>query len=186
MTAGLPHTGSCVTLRGRVAPSRAEGRVRPGDVGRKMFTRVSGTVARYIGLPIHLLRLLAISLSFTVGLLSPASAEIIFLGVPETQIYSTGEQSISKTLGTGEVDEFRLVISNENGKFYWTSRENKQLEQFISGIFDIYVAVDGSGLIKIQTIDADTIQPLDQSPYFEFLHLHLQSVTYFGSGVLTQ
>jgi hypothetical protein len=80
----------------------------------------------------------------------------------------------------------RCVISEIDGRFYWASRDNKELTRHRGGSFVTYAAVDGSGYVRIiePSFKAAASQmSLTESKfdYVEHLLLGLRSVTYHGN-----
>jgi hypothetical protein len=55
-----------------------------------------------------------------------------------------------------------------------------------SGIFEVFVAENGAGIIKIEILDVDTFEPANPADYFETMHVFLGTLTYFGSGLRKQ
>lgn len=80
-------------------------------------------------------------------------------------------------LAPKDATEYECRIVRDNGRYIWASRENKELERLTSGVFTIFGAKDGSGLIKIVENRAVALDAFD---YFEQLSLGMRTITYWG------
>jgi hypothetical protein len=87
-----------------------------------------------------------------------------------------------------EVNANRLTtyFTQVDGKFIWTSRENKPLVKIdTGGAFLMFLAVDGSGYIRLikpnfknaASVMSSTEKSFD---YIEHLLMGLRTVTYYG------
>ena len=77
------------------------------------------------------------------------------------------------------------VISEIGVRFYWASRDNKELRRYESGAFTTFVAVDGSGYVRVIHSDMKAAAALvygsaKEFDYVEHMLLGLDSVTYYG------
>src|SRR4030066_2337825 len=77
-----------------------------------------------------------------------AGSETIFSGVPMTKSSEVGISRVSQELERKDAINLACVISKIEGKYYWATRENKEMIKFESGAFETYVAVDGSGYVR--------------------------------------
>ena len=107
-------------------------------------------------------------------------AEIIFIGVPLSKTELSGDNVARTTLNALAQQEFQVVIVEDGGRYFWKTREMKELERQESGIYVTYQAVDGSGYVRIGSltaIDSNTTQDIS---YIEHLKLGLSTITYQG------
>lgn len=114
-----------------------------------------------------------------------AQSTTIFAGIPSLKVSEGGTERNPETLTRLQAANLHCVISKIGDEYYWASRENKPLV-LIEGIaFDTFIAVDGSGYIRV------TIPKMKKSTalmsateaefdYVEHLLIGLRSVTYYG------
>jgi len=130
----------------------------------------------------------------------------VFVGKPETKI----ELGNLNMLTENEKSDYRVLITEDNGKFYWASRQNKELSRYEAGAIISYTALDGSGSIIIasdkmmtQCWDADKkdlvvylalmLPPKDKEAiehadaygcynYSENIRTGIAYISYFGKG----
>ena len=130
----------------------------------------------------------AVSLSALLTLPTFALAEkpqIEFIGIPE-RITAVGyEKPADKTLSNKEAKEFLCVIHKIEDRYYWTSREKREVLKVPSGAFTNYIALSGAGYVKV-------INPSEKSAasllgeteakfdYVEHLVTGLKAIVYFG------
>jgi hypothetical protein len=129
--------------------------------------------------PLHTMFLSLLLL--TVSSLARADERLVFSGTPTAKAESAAHVSNRLELTTQEQTEYRVLITTLDGKYYWASRENKELFHFRSGAFDWFVA-PGSGYIKV--VDRQYLFQ-DDGPrylYMEHLTLFLTTITYWGGG----
>jgi hypothetical protein len=104
-----------------------------------------------------------------------------FIGIPVTKISESGEFTSSKEISNKA--EFRCVISATDGKYYWKTRENKEMVKVRSGIYITYIALNGSGYVRVIDQEMKKIVFKDGETKFDYKeHLisGLSSVTYYG------
>src|SRR4030066_538055 len=114
-----------------------------------------------------------------------AESETIFSGVPMTKSNEGGISRGSQELERKDAINLACVISKIEGKYYWATRENKEMNKFESGAFETYVAVDGSGYVRAIRPDMKEVASLmdkteERYDYVEHLLIGLRSVTYYG------
>jgi hypothetical protein len=110
-----------------------------------------------------------------------AENEVVFIGYPDSRIISGTDKQIRTVLSNAERTEYRVVITKRDGKYYWTSREDKELIHFESGVFHWFIAPT-SGYIKL--VESLLVDKTDtpRYVYVEHLTLRLDTYTYWGSG----
>ena len=113
------------------------------------------------------------------------TATPVFVGTPIVKISEAGIERFVEPIDQNLAPKLSLIISKISGKYYWATRENKELMRRVSGRFIAFVAEDGSGYVRITDPTAKSAASL-MSPteatfdYKEHLLLGLRSVTYFG------
>jgi hypothetical protein len=127
--------------------------------------------------------LIFISASFCGG----QEAETIFIGIPSVKISEGGVERVPQVLKPESATPLRVVISKIGNDYFWATRENvKMIKIESSGAFITYLALNGSGYVRVikpedkqaASLMSDTEKTFD---YVEHMTLGLRSVTYFGS-----
>ena len=123
----------------------------------------------------------------TVGLCKQvhAQARTVFSGVPVIKVSEGGVERLQEAVPRDKAVEVACVISEIGGKYYWATRENKEMVRRTSGAFITYTAVDGSGYVRVIDPSAKEAASLMSATeakfdYVEHLVLGLRNVTYFG------
>lgn len=155
------------------------------DVGQGKYDYFWGRKKTGVKMNFIWMFLLAVSISF-------AEVTTEFAGLPKVQSIAVGVNAgVFKKLGSDESEKYKCIISNIDGKYYWASRENKEVKKKVSGLYIIYIAVEGSGFIKIlnkefkespnwQAMSKMLTDTETNFDYVEVLHTGLKTVTYFG------
>ena len=119
--------------------------------------------------------------------LCSGQATTVFSGVPSTKVSEAGLDRIVQHLERKDASNLVCTISEIDGKYYWATRENKQLVRTESGAFITFVAVNGSGYVrfinpklkKAASLMSNTEAKYD---YVEHLVIGLSTVTYWGTS----
>lgn len=117
---------------------------------------------------------------------SSAQSETIFSGMPTIKVSEGGIERSPEEVARKDAANLKCVISKIGAKYYWASRENKEMFREESGAFTTFVAMDGSGYVRIiqpemkesASLMSETEAKFD---YVEHLLIGLRSVTYYGS-----
>lgn len=120
---------------------------------------------------------------FSVG--AAEAEEVVFNALPTSKVSSEAQETSRELLNESKRHEFRLLITKNGNEYLWVSRENRPLVHSISGAFHMFADPRGSGYIKI--FDSSFIPESVRSPgprytYMEHLHMHLGTITYWGSA----
>ena len=116
---------------------------------------------------------------------------IIFTGLPEIKISEGGVSRVPESLTKDKTIQFKCTITKIDDKYYWTSRENVELIPIASGAFITYLAINGSGYVRlvkpemkgeVKKLGAIAGDPEAKFDYVEHLLLGLKSVTYYGKS----
>jgi hypothetical protein len=131
----------------------------------------------------------ALSLAALLKLPTLVGAEepiIEFRGMPQ-RVTSVGCQKTSdKAISTEKAEEFICLIHKIDGRYYWASRENRELLKVQSGCFINYIAVGEGGYVKvINPAQRSAVAFLGESEvkydYVEhLLAFGLSSIAYYG------
>lgn len=111
-----------------------------------------------------------------------ADESIVFSGYPGSKVESNETSTARYDLTRDEGMEYRVLITKRGDKYYWASRENKELRYFRSGIAHWFIS-DSSGYVKI--IDPSLIPGMENEQgfwYLEHLTLLTNTITYWGYG----
>jgi len=118
---------------------------------------------------------------------SPAApqATTVFAGIPGIKISEGGVERVPENLSRERAVNVSCVISRIGDRYYWASRENKEMTRVASGAFITFFAVDGAGYVRIVapgmkqavSLMGDTETTFD---YVEHALIGLKSVTYYG------
>jgi len=138
------------------------------------------------------MRHLAATLLALVILSEAASAQdykkVVFEGHPIRKVESSFERVVSSTLSDQDALKYAVRIVEMQGKYYWASREMRELVRHESGAYITFLAVDGSGYVRIGIplmLDLrDQLPPEQRSKeigYTEHLLIQFASVTYYGN-----
>lgn len=118
-------------------------------------------------------------------------SRLVFEGRPIRKLQASVAEVLGPQSLTAE-DAFRyqVRIVERDGKYYWASREMKQLARVESGAYLTFIALDGSGYVRIGSPELLALR--DQLPasqrreeigYTEHLLTQFASITYFGNQV---
>ena len=117
------------------------------------------------------------------SLASVSWGEVVFVGEPIAKVVMSGDKVDRTVLTVLEQSEFQSVIIEKAGRYFWKTREMKELERHQSGIYVTYQAVDGSGYVRIDSLTAHDSNTSHDISYIEHLKLGLFTITYQGRVV---
>ena len=111
-----------------------------------------------------------------------------FTGLPSVKVTEGGDERNSEKIEQSKAASVACIVKEIDGKFFWETRGNKPLLKIDSGAFIIFIAVDGSGyvrLIKPSLKEAASQMSNTEKnfDYIEHLILGLRSVTYYGKSI---
>lgn len=117
--------------------------------------------------------------------LSVGQATTVFAGLPGVKISEGGVERVPENVTRDRAVNLACVISRIGDKYYWASRENKEMIRIVSGAFITFLAVDGAGYVRIVapgmkgtvSLMSDTETRFD---YVEHALIGLRSITYYG------
>jgi len=116
-----------------------------------------------------------------------AQSRTVFSGILVVKVSEGGVERLPETLARSKAVDVACVISEISGKYYWATRENKEMVRRTGGAFTTYIAVDGSGYVRVVDPGAKGAAALMSATeakfdYVEHLLVGLGTVTYFGSA----
>ena len=120
------------------------------------------------------------------GIPVSAQVETEFVGIPSVKISEGGVERLPEQLQRAEAVNLQCVISRIGDDYYWASRENTPLVRHAAGAFITYIAIDGSGYVRVIAPElrdaAALLGPTEAKfEYVEHMAIGLRSVTYYGS-----
>jgi hypothetical protein len=109
----------------------------------------------------------------------------VFRGTPRIKINEGGVERFQQELERTEAANLQCVISKIGRQYFWASRENKLLRRTEAGLYVTYVAVDGSGYVRVLIANLKSVGAASEATetkfdYVEHLLVGLRSVTYYG------
>ena len=109
----------------------------------------------------------------------------VLKGVPSVKVSEGGTERLPESLNRETAVNLECVISKIGDDYYWASRENTQMVRVEAGIFITYLAVNGSGYVRVIAPDMKQAAALMSETeakfdYVEHLLIGLKSVTYYG------
>ena len=110
-----------------------------------------------------------------------AAETVVFSGEPVSKVESRLTETFHNTMEADAASEYRVLITKHDGKYYWASRENKELLHFTSGVADWFIS-ESSGYVKIVDRRALGDDGEPRYVYIEHLTLLLDTITYWGTG----
>ena len=135
-----------------------------------------------------LVKLSIVQVAVAVGLLSlPASAqtEVVLNGLPKLRVSENGVVRTVEDIALEDAEVEACLIQRIGNRYYWATHANVQVKRFEHGSFVTFVAMDGSGYVRLLDPDARSIfDGLNRTDgdydYVEHFILGMTTVTYFG------
>ena len=109
----------------------------------------------------------------------------VFKGTPSVKVSEGGIERLPETLSLDRAVNLACVISRIGDRYFWATRENTELTRHESGAFVTFLALNGSGYVRVIKSELKSAAAL-MSPtearfdYVEHLAIGLRSVTYYG------
>lgn len=116
---------------------------------------------------------------------SVAVETVVLNTAPSSRVSSSDANTKREALSPAQQQEFRLVIKKRDGKYFWASRENRELLYTMSGAFHIFMDPRGGGYVKVfdKNLLAESFrEPGPRFTYLEHNHLWLNTITYWGTA----
>ena len=120
---------------------------------------------------------------------STEEAGIVFIGLPKVKtemngLFNSGLVRLSET----KAKEVMCVISLKNGKYYWKSRDDHEIEGKVHGSYLDFARPDRPDYVRIVIPHLKSQVALEdfsakEFDYVEHLTINLSQVTYFGTTV---
>jgi hypothetical protein len=114
---------------------------------------------------------------------SPAESATVLQGRPASRTESSDETSKHVTIPDAERAKVAVVIVRKGGRYFWASRENRELERRVSGAFTYFVDRTEGGYIRVfdrSTLPESLRPDGPQFEYTEHVPVWRNTVTYWG------
>ncbi len=106
-------------------------------------------------------------------------------GTPILGINEFGVFRAPIELAKEEQATHKVLITKKGDKYYWTSRENRELSKLENEAFITYLAVDGSGYVRVGNEEWKNKMrvkyPQYNFDYVEHMIIGLGSLSYYGA-----
>lgn len=117
-----------------------------------------------------------------------AQPQVVFHGRPSIKVSEGALERLPTMLSETTRAPLEIVITEEDGQFFWASRQNTPMGMARGESFTTFVALNGSGYVRIKNGDLTStgfpITPTEeQFDYVEHIPLGLNSVIYYGTRV---
>ncbi len=115
------------------------------------------------------------------------AADLVFEGHSYKKIEIAENIVTTHEIEKSKSPEYKVIIQQENGNYYWNTRNNIQLIKKESGVYITFIAINGAGYIRVlnETMrDVYKLLPEEERQksylYMEHLIHQLGSITYYG------
>jgi len=115
---------------------------------------------------------------------SRSAADVVIDARPTIRLNATDEQARRSVASTKERDENRLTIVSRDGRYFWQTRENREMMRRASGAFVYFISDDGAGYVKVldTRLLPEAVRPAGpRYRYMEHVSIMLGTITYWGS-----
>ena len=131
---------------------------------------------------------LSLKISVLVALMSGlcVGQETVFSGMPVTKISEGGVERTVEDIKAPRSAQLMCIITKVGDKYFWSTREGKEMVRLASGAFITFLAVDGAGYVRVLLPEMKAVASLTgeaekRFDYVEHLQIGLRSVTYYGN-----
>lgn len=100
------------------------------------------------------------------------AAELAFYGAPSRVCSMGGVKAECHDLTGEQRETYRAVIVRDGERYFWKSREGREMLRTESGIYTQYTEANGNGFVKIQA----------DGSYLEVVHIGLTVIGYWGQA----
>ena len=99
---------------------------------------------------------------------TPADAKVVVSGRPTASSEGTHDATTHTPVPAGERDKLKVTIVKRGDKYFWASRENREVERRVSGAFHFYVDRTDGGYVRVfdRSTMPQSLQP--EGPQFEY------------------
>lgn len=115
--------------------------------------------------------LLAATLS--IPAMAANEATVVLRAKPSSMVTSGPDRTDRELLSEPLTSKNAVLIVKKGNRFFWATRENRELFYNLSGMFHIFVDIRSGAYVKITRSEYGC-------SYMEHVHLHLGTITYWG------
>ena len=108
-------------------------------------------------------------------------------GIPTVRVIIENGIPTREVLTPAEQQEFIMRVVEQDGRYFWTSREMTEMSRIESGVYITYTALNGSGFVKVYSEEMRRLIELlpeadrrSEVRYIEHVSLGLTTITYVG------
>jgi hypothetical protein len=128
--------------------------------------------------------LAALPLITLLALQSAGGSTVVLEGRPASRVESSDDASRHVAIPEQERAKLRVVIVRKGDRYFWASRENRELERRVSGAFHYFVDRAEGGYVRVfdRSTLPDSLRPDGpQFEYTEHVPVWRGTVTYWGA-----
>lgn len=121
-----------------------------------------------------------------------ATVKTVFIGLPKTgTAFSGTEDAKLLKLSHERAKKLDCVIIKKGDKYFWTSRDDHEVEKIVGGAFITFRRLDRPDYVRIVNPDlkrgaALLDEAAEKFDYVEHITINLTSLTYYGSAIKYQ
>jgi hypothetical protein len=112
-----------------------------------------------------------------------ADSGVILDLLPTSRVTSNEAFTKRDVLTPKERAELRITIVQHDGRYYWASRQNRELIHVSSGLVHYFISLEGSGTVKLFDMQPLMDDPQAKSPRWaivEQIGFMTTTITYWG------
>lgn len=111
--------------------------------------------------------------------------QVVLRVLPTSFISSSSDTTFRTVIGESERQQNALLIVKRDGRYFWATREDRELTIIRSGLFDYFIDIRGGGYVKVLDQRAFASSPLYDGgliQFFEHVSLGIGTLTYWGKA----
>lgn len=142
---------------------------------------------RVFGLAVAMIWLFVLVEFPIVELVDGPDERVVLRGQPSTVTSCSKSGCKHESLSEAEGREAQVLIVERDGKYIWASREGRELHHTVSGMFHLFIDLQGGGYVKVldqrnTPKDALTRFQGAEVQYYEHLTITLSPMIYWGEA----
>jgi hypothetical protein len=115
--------------------------------------------------------------------LAAAQERVVLRAAPASRVTGNAQGAIRSVLRGAEREKNQILIVERDGRYFWASREDRELTHVESGLFHLYIDQRGGGYVKVldqRGMSSDLKFDGPDLQYFEHVAAGLSTITYWG------
>jgi hypothetical protein len=116
---------------------------------------------------------------------APAFAQVVLDAKPTVKVESSEGATSRLLLSDPDRTKYRVTITRRDGRYFWTSREDRELVYHASGAFHYFIEPRGGGYVKVFDTQMLPESMRDSGPrfrYIEHLTFWMGTISYWGAS----